>query len=950
MKNLKSTKILFILLLFAGITQAQRKMSSVKIFAPTDQYQFAEMIGMLEIDHYQPTSDGAIVAELDEEKVARLRSSRLGHQVLVEDIAARNRTLNRQYFERRANGGLSAEGARLAFEETGGTIDNLIPTPSGFEVKSTFGGYYRYAQMELEIDSLITTYGTGPNAIISKAVLGTQTHHGRDILVVKISDNVATDATNEPEVLFIGVQHAREAIGGSSMIFLMQYLCENYATDPRVKDIVDNREIYIIPCMNPDGWEYNYSLDNGGGAGWRKNRRTNGTGVDLNRNWGTDWGNCSAPILGPSSSCGSGTSSSETYYGPSAFSEPETRAIRDFTYTRNFVAMIDQHAFGPYYSLPYGRHSLHPEGLPSDEDNFYNFLSAAMGKYNGMRAGNSYQALAYEVAGGVKDWMLRGNIGTGTKGEVYGFTGEGGAGGGSGGSYGSFWPPAEEIINLCKGMTFQNIQLLLMAGTYVNLVDKGSVLLPSKSGSFEFDATRVGIGNDPVTISLIPIENVAAVGDPVVISSMPTYYETQTASIDYDLPAALPDGQRIRYAWRIQGGGITYYDTITKFYHSNTSSLILHEDDMEGTYSNKWTTAQTRNCCGTSAANSNANDYWRFTTAGTGYGGGKAMSESNAGSDFRSSVIATSTFNTAFSLGSATSAYISFWVKHKAENFHDKLQVQISDNGGPWTAIRGLSTVEEPGTLDGSSINGRPSLTGIKDYWSREMFDLQNYLGKTNLRVRFEFTSDNSSSFHNAQDDGFYIDDFQIVRTTAPLVTLPVHFISFNGHLQSDETVRLDWVAVTDQQHDRFEVQKSSNSSTFHTIGTGPANAPYLFIDPSPYVGNNFYRIKQVDVDGSVSYSNVVNVYYNPSMVSVNVYPNPVKDVLTIKILTSVPDSYNITITDLAGRKVHEESQSITGTEREFNIDLRKSPAQMYIVTVRNGNNKIIANRKVNKF
>ena len=129
-----------------------------------------------------------------------------------------------------------------------------------------------------------------------------------------------------------------------------------------VTDLVNNREIYIVPCVNPDGYVYNEVNDPGGGGMQRKNRRNVGSdccggqkGVDLNRNYGVDWGDCA----GASSSCGSSNTSAETYWGTSPFSEPETQAIRNLCYARNFVAAFDQHCSGPYYSLPFGRRSYH---------------------------------------------------------------------------------------------------------------------------------------------------------------------------------------------------------------------------------------------------------------------------------------------------------------------------------------------------------------------------------------------------------------------------------------------------------------------------------------------------------------------------------------------------------------------------------------------------------------
>ncbi|MEO5564469.1 MAG: M14 family zinc carboxypeptidase, partial [Chitinophagaceae bacterium] len=822
-------------------------------------------------------------------------------------------------------------------EQTGKTINNIIPTPSAFVVQPTFGGYYSFAQMETAMNNLVAAYP----AIVQKTSLGL-THENRDIWCIKISDNVVTDDPNEPEVLFMGLQHAREAIGGSSMIFLMQYLCENYTNDKRVSDLVDNREIFIIPCMNPDGWEYN--RNNGGvGSGWRKNRRNNpgsSFGVDLNRNWGIDWSNCSAPIVGDPTSCGSSDPFDDTYYGTSAFSEPESRAVRDFTYSHHLVAMIDQHSYGPYYSLPFGRPSLATNVMSLPDDKFYTYAASSMGNYNGMRAGNSPQALGYEVAGGVKDWMLKGNIGTGIgsgmKGKVYGLTGEGGAGGGTGGTFGSFWAPASEIIDLCKGMTYQNLQLLYTAGSYVNLQDQGDINLGSKTGTMNFSMIRVGLENRPVTVSLIPLENFQSVGVPVVVTNLTNYYDSYNGSIPYILPGPLTNGQRVKFTWKIETGGYTYYDTVTKFY--NATQLLY--DDMEGSFSSNWTSTAVNADAGITEEN------WSFSSIDK-FAGSKSMTESASG-NYYDRTTRTSTYKNTFDLSDATAAFLSFWTKHRAENFRDKLRIQISTNGTNWTSITGTTTVQEPGTLDGSTINGVPSLTGIKPDWTRELFDLGAYTGFGTVYLRFQFTSNAQGSFDFSEDDGFYIDNVKVIKSTVPLITLPVHFISFTGQLLTDETIRLDWEAVTDELHDHFEVEKSTDRVTFTSLGAGPSSAPYWKIDPSPNAGNNFYRIKQFDKDGTISYSNTIAVKYDPRF-SISVFPNPITSVLNVKINSAAAGSFTLVITDATGRKIHEQ-KILTGTaERNVSINFEHQAAQLYIITIRNEKNEIIATQKVAK-
>ncbi len=601
----KFVALLFLLLSFFFITNAQIKFSTVKIFPPKDKVKFAEIISLLEIDHYAQDGE-AIIVELSPNELAKLRISGARYKVVVNDTYEEVRNLNRQYYANRKAG-------RVAIEESGKTIGNIIATPASFEVKSTFGGYYSFAEMEAAMDALVTTYP----GLVSKTSLG-KSHENRDIWCIKISDNVATDEGAEPDLLYVGLQHAREAITGASMIFFMQYLAEQYALNPKIKSLVDHREFYIIPCMNPDGWEYNRVVNGGVGGDQRKNRRNVGSdatgqkGVDLNRNWSQDWANCGVPILGNAGSCGSSDQSASTYFGPSAFSEPETQAIRDLAFTKNFVLAFDQHAYGPYYSLPYGRRSLH--GTLSGTDALvYKYLSAEMGKYNGMRANDSYGALGYEVAGGFKDWMLMGNIGTGTKGKVYGLTGEGGAAGASN----SFWPAASQIINLSKGMCYQNLQMAFFAGSYVDLQDVSNIdVTTAPTGNFSFKIRRIGLSNLPVTVSLIPLQGFTTAGSAVTVNSLPNYDDSYTGQISYTLPGAIVTGQKLRFAWKVETDGQTYYDTITKFYNPT----VLLADDMEGTLTTNWSVPN----------GGQASNKWGFTTASS-YAGTKSLAETMTG-------------------------------------------------------------------------------------------------------------------------------------------------------------------------------------------------------------------------------------------------------------------------------------------------------------------------------
>ncbi len=197
------------------------------------------------------------------------------------------------------------------------------------------------------------------------------TLEGRVIWAVKISDNVEIDE-DEPEIMFNAMIHAREPIGLSICMDLIDSLYMNYDIDPDIQALVDGAEIWIIPVLNPDGYVYNEVNNPDGGGMWRKNRRDNGDGsfgVDLNRNFGFNWG---LDDIGSSP-----VGEDETYRGTGPFSEPEMQVFHDFMLSHDFAVICNYHSYGNIYVKPWGFNrylpvpdkSIYQEGL----DSLYNF-------------------------------------------------------------------------------------------------------------------------------------------------------------------------------------------------------------------------------------------------------------------------------------------------------------------------------------------------------------------------------------------------------------------------------------------------------------------------------------------------------------------------------------------------------------------------------------------------
>jgi murein tripeptide amidase MpaA len=253
------------------------------------------------------------------------------------------------------------------------------------------GAYHSYLELETDMLVLQQKY---PN-IVKVFDIGDSLEK-RNIYAMKISDNVALEE-DEAEVLFLGCHHAREWISVEVPFLLGKYLAENYATDPDIKRLVDQSEIWIVPLVNPDGLEYTIHVY----RYWRKNRRDNGKsnfGVDINRNYGYKWGIDNAGS--------SPNPASEVYRGTAAFSEPETRAVRDLFLSKDFQAMISFHSFSQVILYPWGYTKL-----PSDKDAQMKEIAAEMSAKIQAVNGRLYDygqsgTSLYLTNGDVTDWTF----------------------------------------------------------------------------------------------------------------------------------------------------------------------------------------------------------------------------------------------------------------------------------------------------------------------------------------------------------------------------------------------------------------------------------------------------------------------------------------------------------------------------------------------------------------
>lgn len=139
----------------------------------------------------------------------------------------------------------------------------------------------QYTSYQQTIDFLEEAVGRYPHLIRVQSI--GNTWEDRPIMLATLSLDVEF-ADKKPAMLYTGTIHAREWIGNELGISFIEYLLDNYQTNPEVAQILTRNTLYIVPCLNPDGFEYSRTHF----SFWRKNRRNNGDGtfgVDLNRNF-----------------------------------------------------------------------------------------------------------------------------------------------------------------------------------------------------------------------------------------------------------------------------------------------------------------------------------------------------------------------------------------------------------------------------------------------------------------------------------------------------------------------------------------------------------------------------------------------------------------------------------------------------------------------------------------
>ncbi len=641
---------------------------------------------------------------------------------------------------------VSNENQLARFEELGFEVEVVIPDMEEHYAaeragQRNFGDFYSYSEMIVHLDQLTLEF---PEIIGEKFSIGT-THEGNTIWAIKVSDNPGLDEPDEPEVLFDALHHAREPITVNVLIETIRHLGENYGTDPEITFVVDNRQTYFVPVVNPDGYLYNEQTYPQGGGMWRKNRRDNASsscyGVDPNRNYPYLWDNGGISY----DPC------NDVYLGPSPGSEPCVQALMGLINDHEFVTHDSYHSVWGAILIPWGySHDVH-----TPDDTLFREIAGDMAAFCGYQPGQAGETIGYDCSGTTTDWAYGEQI---TKPKIFTFCTEVDGSG--------FWPSDSEIPGLVAENIPKNILLMKIAGLYLSLTDLAlsggnGDARPDPGETLELVASlsndAIGADAENVTITLSSLDAYVQMNNALAaVGTVPARGTGDNSSdpLSFNLDPDCPPGHNLVLSFEIACPGYTM--NFMRDYIVGDLP-ILYSDDMEsgigdwthaagsGGYTDQWHQSSQRNHT-TSGTTS-----WKFGATGAG-----------EYTDLADGVLTTAPIE----IGPLTQLHFWHWMDAEASGAHpgqayDGGLIEMTVNGTPWTQILpddGYTHTIRSSSQSGPFPAGTPVYSGTFD-WTPAVITLDGVIGEAQFRFRF-------GSDGNTGGEGWYIDDVAIVGTS----------------------------------------------------------------------------------------------------------------------------------------------------------------------------------------
>jgi len=569
------------------------------------------------------------------------------------------------------------------------------------------GEYHSYGELTSDMAAWASTYSDITELVsIGTSVLG------RDIWAIKITDNPEVEEA-EPEIQWIGAHHGDETISSEVCYCMAEYLLENYGSDPQVTWLVNEREIWIIPMFNPDGFE----------AG----SRYNGNGTDLNRNY-----------LCP---CGCN--------GGSSFSEPETQALRSFDIGRNPVTSLTFHSGAVYvnYLWDYSYD-------PTPDEPMIITISNAYGALSGLPVTNG--ADWYVAHGTCQDWCYdtRGEIDTTIEVSV------------------TKDPPASQIDPIVADNIPAMLYQARMSGRGIRGVVTDALTGDPVSATISVPEIGKDVYTDP---DVGDYQRMVESGTYTVVCTSEGFQSQTTYNVSASLDTFVVVDFQLQGAPRGSIGGYVYdenLDPIPALVEvTDIGGYSGTADSATGYYEILYIpvgdhglrvshpghrTEERQNVTVTEGATSSESFvlaspmfFDDFESGSGGWVGDWALTTSEShspsasitdspGGDYGNGAYTEIALSSPVDLSGRSEATLSFWHRYDTEAAYDFCYVSVSTDGGSnWTQVA--------------------SYNGAQSSWVEEEIDLTPYVGTSQLKVRFVLDSDGWIT-----GDGWYLDDVRI--------------------------------------------------------------------------------------------------------------------------------------------------------------------------------------------
>ncbi len=599
----------------------------------------------------------------------------------------------------------------------------------------SMGGYWTTAEIKAKLDDLVAN--DTHDVVADKLDTLGYSLQGRPIWGLQIGKHV-TGTDTRPVVFYNALTHAREPGGMLALFYFIDDLLAHYGTDPFATYLLDQRRIYICPLVNPDGYKVNEdTYTNTASFGlWRKNTRDNNgngvfnsdsDGVDLNRNYGFQWG---YDEIGSS-----GSYTTETYRGTAPFSEPETQIQRNLIQALHPKTGLSFHTYQDLMLHPWG----YIQSQPVDAAAFHEW-NDLLTRDNGFQSGQS-GPLLYSVNGEFNDWCYGD---TTSKPRAFTWTPE------IGNANDFFWPPPSRIVPLTQTTLRASYMVAAIAGAFVQQdgwsITEGA-LNASYTARLTVRARNVGAGASAgpgLTGTLTPLDPGVRVYAQSTVS-YPTLPPRTSGSPTAGAPFLLVVDDTITVGrlerFQIQfrdAQGLVSLDTLR--IPLGTPTLLASDDASSGM--TQWTVSPAGTWGIVQNDPAHPSRYFADSPAGN-YPIGSA---------------ATMTLNTPLDFSTGVHAYAAYDTRWDVERDNDAGVVEASLNGTTWVNVRASGST--PGSGFGVQTAGRWFYCGTRWLWRTDWADLSGFTGSLGnaVRLRFRLRSDGSNNY-----DGISLDSLRVL-------------------------------------------------------------------------------------------------------------------------------------------------------------------------------------------